>query len=78
MIITTEGIVIRTSVNSIPVLGRTTSGVKLIHMKEENARVASFTIVRENEEEDAAEDAIDEAEEPVQTEAAVPEEESEE
>ena len=78
MIITTEGIVIRTSVNSIPVLGRTTSGVKLIHMKEENARVASFTIVRENEEEEVAEDVIDEAEEPVQTEAAVPEEESEE
>ena len=47
-------------------------------MKEENARVASFTIVRENEEEETAEDAIDEAEEPVQTEAAVPEEESEE
>ena len=51
MIITTEGIVIRTPVESIPVLGKTTSGVKLINIqKESEARVASFTVISASEE----------------------------
>ena len=60
MIITTEGIVIRTTVNSIPVLGRTTSGVKLINLKEDSARVASFTVIQESEEEEGAEEVSEE------------------
>ncbi len=53
MIITTEGIVIRTKIGSIPILGRTTSGVKLINLaKDSDAKVASFTIVTPDEEED--------------------------
>lgn len=51
MIITTEGIIIRIGVASISMLGRITSGVKLISMDQENAgkdiRVASIAKVRE-------------------------------
>ena len=50
MIITNEGIIIRIAVSDINVLGRITSGVKLIHMDTENdIRVASFTKVKEAE-----------------------------
>ncbi|MGN1083909.1 MAG: DNA gyrase C-terminal beta-propeller domain-containing protein, partial [Lachnospiraceae bacterium] len=50
MIITNEGIIIRIAVNDINVLGRITSGVKLINMDTENdIRVASFTKVKEAE-----------------------------
>ncbi|MBR6321316.1 MAG: DNA gyrase subunit A [Lachnospiraceae bacterium] len=56
MIITTEGIIIRTPVDKIPVLGKTTSGVKLINIdKESDARVASFTVVKEEDSEDDGE-----------------------
>ena len=64
MIITTEGIVIRTSVDSIPVLGRTTSGVKLINLKNSDAKVASFTVVKENESEEAGEEGKQEEDSP--------------
>ncbi|MCI8402052.1 MAG: DNA gyrase subunit A [Lachnospiraceae bacterium] len=51
MIITTEGIIIRIGVSSISMLGRITSGVKLISMDQETAgkeiRVASIAKVRE-------------------------------
>ena len=51
MIITTEGIIIRIGVASISMLGRITSGVKLISMDQENAgkdiRVARIAKVRE-------------------------------
>ena len=51
MIITTEGIIIRIPVGSISMLGRITSGVKLINMDQENdgkdIRVASIAKVRE-------------------------------
>ena len=57
MIITTEGIVIRTPVASIPVLGKTTSGVKLINIqKDSDARVASFTIVNASDSEPSNEE----------------------
>jgi len=51
MLITTEGIIIRTPVTSIPVLGKTTSGVKLMALsKEGEAKIASFTVVDSEEE----------------------------
>ena len=46
MLITTEGIIIRMNVEDISVLGRITSGVKLIDM-EKDIRVASIAKVRE-------------------------------
>lgn len=46
MIINTEGIVIRMECNSISVLGRITSGVKLINLND-NATVASIAKVRD-------------------------------
>ncbi len=48
MIITTQGIIIRTHVDSISILGRNTSGVKLINMAED-IMVASIAKVRETE-----------------------------
>ena len=46
LLITTEGIVIRTMIGSIPVLSKTTSGVKLMNIdRESDAKVASFTII---------------------------------
>ena len=54
MIITTEGIVIRTKIDSIPILGKTTSGVKLINIsKDSEEKVSSFTIVTADSEEEA-------------------------
>ena len=62
MIITTEGIVIRTPVESIPVLGKTTSGVKLINIaKDSDAKVASFTVVTASEEDNEEENSEDTA-----------------
>ncbi|WP_167957613.1 DNA gyrase subunit A [Anaerosporobacter faecicola] len=50
IIITTEGIVIRLMVNGISVLGRITSGVKLINMDtDKDITVASFAKVKESE-----------------------------
>ena len=51
LMITTAGIVIRISCEDISVLGRITSGVKLMNISEENISVASITKVRETEEE---------------------------
>lgn len=48
MLITTEGIVIRILANDISVLGRITSGVKLINLNDENVYVASVAKVRED------------------------------
>lgn len=48
MIITTEGIIIRMKVDDISVLGRITSGVKLINLTD-NVSVASITKVKEDE-----------------------------
>lgn len=56
LLITTEGIVIRTRVDSVPILGRTTSGVKLISIdKDSEAKVASFAVIPASEEEGEAE-----------------------
>lgn len=49
MLITTEGIIIRTMCDQISELGRITSGVKLINIdKDSDVKVASFAKVREN------------------------------
>ena len=63
MLITTEGIVIRMKSDSISVIGRNTSGVKLINIDSESSiKVASVAKVRFEEEEDFAEVEEDEAE----------------
>ena len=54
MIINTDGIVIRTECEGISVLGRITSGVKLINLKE-NEEVASIAKVRKTREMDEEE-----------------------
>lgn len=51
MIINTEGIIIRMLCSGISVLGRVTSGVKLINLKEGDT-VASIAKVRDEEKED--------------------------
>ena len=51
MIITTEGIIIRMLCSGISVLGRITSGVKLINLKDGDI-VASIAKVREKEKEE--------------------------
>ncbi|HIZ59773.1 MAG TPA: hypothetical protein H9967_03580, partial [Candidatus Dorea faecipullorum] len=51
MIINTEGIVIRMECASISILGRITSGVKLINLQE-NDKVASIAKVRKGDEDD--------------------------
>ena len=48
LMITTEGIVIRISCADISILGRITSGVKLMNLSE-GVKVASFTKVREKD-----------------------------
>ena len=58
MIINTEGIVIRMFCEGISILGRITSGVKLINLKD-GVTVASIAKVRKEEE-------IEEAEEPTE------------
>jgi DNA gyrase subunit A len=54
MIINTEGIIIRMECKGISVLGRITSGVKLINLRE-NEIVASIAKVKEKEEETSEE-----------------------
>lgn len=61
MMITTAGIIIRLLCSDISVLGRITSGVKLINLDEE-VKVASFTKVREKDTE-ASENNSEETEE---------------
>ena len=55
MIITTEGIIIRMQVSDISVIGRMTSGVKLVNM-EDGVYVASIAKVREEKTADEAEE----------------------
>jgi DNA gyrase subunit A len=52
MIINTDGIVIRMFCSGISVLGRITSGVKLINLKDDN-KVASIAKVKDEEKEEA-------------------------
>ena len=69
MIITTEGIIIRLQCADISILGRITSGVKLINLSK-GVTVASFAKVREKEEDkenqQTAEEPVNEANDEVQ------------
>ena len=57
MLITNEGILIRMSVDDISVIGRNTSGVKLMSIDpDSNVRVATIAKVRESSHEDEEED----------------------
>jgi DNA gyrase subunit A len=55
MIINTEGIIIRMKCEGISVLGRITSGVKLINLKDKDI-VASIAKVRKGDEDDSEEE----------------------
>lgn len=55
MLITTEGTVIRMKTDTIPVLGRDTSGVKLMQVDQENVKVSSIELIEESNEEEFAE-----------------------
>ena len=61
MMITTEGIIIRLQCSDISILGRITSGVKLINLSD-GVTVASFAKVREKEEEKNPEEAEENSE----------------
>ena len=54
MLITTEGTVIRMKTDTIPVLGRDTSGVKLMQVDQENVKVSSIELIEESKEEDVS------------------------
>lgn len=55
MLITTEGTVIRMKTDTIPGLGRDTSGVKLMQVDQENVKVSSIELIEESKEEEFAE-----------------------
>ena len=65
MMITNEGIIIRISINDISIIGRNTSGVKLMNIEpNSNTRVASIAKVRveDKDEENQQEEILSEAE----------------
>ena len=63
MMITNEGIVIRISVKDISIIGRNTSGVKMMNIDpNSDTRIASIAKVRDDEQNPEVEDAIDEQE----------------
>ena len=63
MMITNEGIVIRISVKDISIIGRNTSGVKLMNIDpNSDTRIASIAKVRDDEQNPEVEDAIDKQE----------------
>ena len=80
MMITTEGVIIRLQCADISILGRITSGVKLINLKE-GVTVASVAKVREKEEEASedkqAEDPGESAEEDIISEEVQPDSDTE-
>ena len=55
MLITTEVTVIRMKTDTIPVLGRDTSGVKLMQVDQENVKVSSIELIEESKEEEFTE-----------------------
>ena len=55
LLITTEGTVIRMKTDTIPVLGRDTSGVKLMQVDQENVKVSSIELIEESKEEEFTE-----------------------
>ena len=73
MMITTEGIIIRLQCSDISILGRITSGVKLINLSE-GITVASFAKVREKEDDRSLGENAQEAAEESSAEPEAPEE----
>lgn len=67
MLITNEGIIIRMAVSDISIIGRNTSGVKLMNV-DSDVRVASIAKVRDNGEKENAD--VEEAEQPSAEDAA--------
>lgn len=65
MLITTEGIIIRTNTDDISLIGRDTSGVKVINIEKEEERVASIAKVRDmdSDEEELTEEESEESQE---------------
>ncbi|MBN2711001.1 MAG: DNA gyrase subunit A [Planctomycetes bacterium] len=55
MVITHEGMVVRTSVNGIRVIGRATQGVKVIRLKDEDSVVAVAKVVSDKDEDEDSE-----------------------
>ncbi len=69
MMITNEGIIIRISVNDISVIGRNTSGVKLMNIDpDSNTRIASIAKVRDDGDKNEDEEDMDQDEEFVENE----------
>ncbi len=63
MMITNEGIIIRISVKDISIIGRNTSGVKLMNIDpNSDTRIASIAKVRDDEQNPEVEDAVEEPE----------------
>ncbi|WP_099360693.1 DNA gyrase subunit A [Fredinandcohnia onubensis] len=62
MLITAAGVLIRMSINDISQIGRTTQGVKLIRL-DENEHVATVAVVEKEEEEELEDESVDTAEE---------------
>ena len=63
MLITNEGILIRMSVDDISIIGRNTSGVKLMSIDaDSNVRVASIAKVRESSRQDEEDENVEDPE----------------
>ena len=75
MLITTEGIVIRILASDISILGRVTSGVKLINLDDNNVYVASMAKVREDSKTTTDEEVIKNLEKELQEDAALSDDE---
>ena len=61
LLITTEGIMIRMSLENISIIGRNASGVKLMNLdKDGDTTIASVAKVRESDTEEESEDSIHE------------------
>lgn len=76
MLITAAGVLIRMSINDISQIGRTTQGVKLIRL-DENEHVATVAVVEKEEEEELEDESVEAAEETVTDEQPSNEEETE-
>ena len=59
MVITVDGILIRTSLKEVNVVGRNTQGVKIIRIKD-NEKVSSITVVNSDVEEEVIEENLEE------------------
>ncbi len=72
MIITENGIMIRTSVDGISTMGRNTQGVRVINLKQGDSIADVTRVIPEEAEDEAGEDEASEEEHPASDEPAVP------